>query len=162
MTVRIGHIIIGAVASSVAAVAACGSATAPPEQVTTYTLITINGALLPVQYDTAGRQISTGSITLYGNDSAIISQKVLPPPNAPPPQLTVTQLGWYDVVRSQSQLVFKPRELGFPPDTGTLVLTDIVLRQHQIAPSGFTIETRVYDCGCGILDLVHRAGGGHL
>ncbi|HXT17108.1 MAG TPA: hypothetical protein VN706_15810 [Gemmatimonadaceae bacterium] len=128
---------------AVVAAMGCGSATAPPLSVTTYTLSSINGTPLPFTEPSTNSTIVSGSIVLIGSDSAEVNDLTKPAnPNGDP--VAVGHVGFDRVVRSGDTLVLTPLTPFAAVDTATLRGTQLVVRHHVTTAASTPIETQVY------------------
>jgi hypothetical protein len=121
----------------------CSSATAPSLTVTTYALVSINGALLPFTEPSTNSIIVSGSIALIGTDSARVNDMTQPlDPNGNP--VAVGHVGFDHVVRTGNTLVLLPLTSFAAVDTATLQGSQLVVRHHATTASDTPIEIQLY------------------
>lgn len=120
--------------------AACGSSTLPVVLESDYTLVSVDGAKLPVPYTGSGfrtsQEIANGQLALFQKDTSSSpydsAQRILNIVDTVAAQNNLQGI-YYRVTQSGSTLILRPTSGALPADTGTISGVQITIRTHLAA-----------------------------
>ena len=125
-----------------AAVPGC-SAGFGPVLTETDTLVSIDGAPLPVtDVGDQTQQVIGGSILLIGDDSAKRTMTLRG--TGASAGLSTAQLGYYTVTQVGGFMIFHPYTIGEAVDSATLSAFQLTLRQHRVVNGSAIVQSLVY------------------